>query len=43
MSEEAKVLKCMGVGDSYWVRLRRRIPCLECVFDLTAGSIMDHR
>ena len=26
MSEEAMVLKCTGVGDSYRVRLRRRIP-----------------
>ena len=30
MSEEAKALKCMGVGDSYQVRLQKWIPCPEC-------------
>ena len=42
MSEEAMPLKCTGVGDSYRLRLRRRIPCLECGVELTAGSIMVH-
>ena len=27
MSDESMALKCMGVGDSYWVILQRRIPC----------------
>ena len=43
MSEEAMVLKCTGVGDSYQVRLQRRIPCLECGVDLTAGPMTAHR
>ena len=41
--EESMVLKCMGVGDSYQVRLQRRIPCLECVVDLSTGSMTAHR
>ena len=43
MYTEAKSLKCMGVGDSYRVRLRRHIPCLECKAELTAGSIIAYR
>ena len=43
MSEEAKALKYTGVVDLYKVRLRRRIPCLECGVDLTAGSTTAHR
>ena len=42
MSEEAMPLKCTGVGDSYRLRLRRRIPCLECGVELTAGSMVAH-
>ena len=41
--EEAMALKFTGVGYSYRVRLRRRIPCLECGVDLAADSIMAHR
>ena len=37
MLEEAKALMCTGVGDSYQVRLKRRIPCPECGVELTAG------
>ena len=43
MSEEAMVLKCTGVGDSYQVRLRKQIPYPECGVDITAGSLMAHR
>ena len=43
MSEEAMALKCTGVGDSYQVRLRRRIPFPECGVELTSGSMMAHR
>ena len=32
VSEEAEVLKCMGVEDLYQVKLLRSIPCLECGF-----------
>ena len=39
VSEEAMVLKCTGVGESYRVRPRRRIPCPECEVDLTTGSM----
>ena len=42
VSAEANALKCMGVGDSYRVRLRRRIPFPEWVFKLTTGSMMEH-
>ena len=35
--EEAKDLKCTGVGESYRVRLLRRIPCPECGVDITTG------
>ena len=42
VSEEAKALKGMGVVELYWLRLRISIPCLECVFELTAGSMTDH-
>ena len=42
MSEEAKGLKCIGVGDSYQVRLRQRIPFLECRVELTAWSMAVH-
>ena len=37
------MLKCTGVGDSYWVRLQRRISCPECGVELTAGSMTAHR
>ena len=37
------VLKCTGVGDSYQVRPRRRIPCPECEVELTVGSTTEHR
>ena len=40
---EAKYLKCKGVGDSYHVRIRRRITCPECGFELTVGSMIAHR
>ena len=43
MSDEAKALKCTGVGYSYWVRLRRQIPCPEFGVDLTVGSMTSHR
>ena len=43
MSEEAKALKFTGVGHSYRMRIQRRIPCPECGFELTAGSMMAHR
>ena len=43
MSEEVKALKCTGVRDSYRVRLRRSIPCPECGFEITAGSMTAHR
>ena len=43
MPEEAKTMKCTGVEYSYLVRLRRRIPCLECGVDLTTGSTTAHR
>ena len=43
MSEEAMALKCTGVGDSYQVRLRRRIPCPEFEVELTTGSMTAHR
>ena len=36
-------MKCTGVEYSYLVRLRRRIPCLECGVDLTTGSTTAHR
>ena len=42
MSEEDMALKCTKVGDSYRVRLLRRIPCPECGVDLTVGSMMAH-
>ena len=42
MPEEAMELKCTGVGDSYRVRLQRRIPCPECRVELTAGSMTAH-
>ena len=43
MLEEAKDLKCKGVGDLYRVILRRRIPCPECGVELTKGPIRAHR
>ena len=43
VSEESMALKCTGVGDSYWVRLQRKIPCPYCVFDIAAGYITTHR
>ena len=43
MLVEAKPLKCTGVRYSYWVRIRRRILCLECGVELTMGSMMAHR
>ena len=43
MSEEAMALRCTGVGDSYQVRLQRRIPFPECVLELTVGSMKAHR
>ena len=43
MLEEAKAMKCMGVGDSYQVRLQRRIPCPEYGVDLTVVSMTSHR
>ena len=43
MSEEAMALKYTGVGYSYRVRLRRRIPCPECGVELTARSMAEHR
>ena len=42
MSEKSKALKCTGVVDSYCVRLWQHIPCPECVFELTAGSMTSH-
>ena len=42
MSEESMVLKYTGVGDSYRVRLQRRISCPECGVDLTTGSMTAH-
>ena len=39
ISEEAKALKCTGLDESYRVQLRRRIPCLECGFEITLGSM----
>ena len=30
-------INCMGLGDSYHMRLRQRIPCLECGVELSAG------
>ena len=43
ISEEAMPLNCTGVGDSYQVRIRRRIPCPECGVELTLGSMTAHR
>ena len=43
MPEEAKALKCTGVGDSYWVRLRRRIPFIKSGVDINAGTMTAHR
>ena len=43
MSAEAEDLKCMGMEDSYRIRLIQRIPCLECGVELTAGKMMAHR
>ena len=43
MSEEAKALKCTGVGYYYHMRLWQQIPCPECGFELNAGSITEHR
>ena len=43
MSEEAMVMECTGVVDSYWVRLRRRIPLPECIVDITSGYMTSHR
>ena len=42
MSDDAMAQKCTGVGDSYLVRLRRRIPCSECGVELTVGSMTAH-
>ena len=42
MPEEAMALKCTGVGELYWVRLQKRIPCPECGFEITTGSTMSH-
>ena len=42
MSEEAKALKCTGVGDYYCMRLRRQIPCPKCGVELNAGSMTAH-
>ena len=42
MPEEAMALKCTGVGELYWVRLQKMIPCPECGFELTTGSTMAH-
>ena len=36
-------LKCTGLGNSYRVRLQRRISCPECRVELTAGSMTAHR
>ena len=36
-------MKCIGLGDSYGVRLRRRIPCPECEVELTAGTLLHAR
>ena len=41
--EEVMELKCTGVGDSYQVRLQRRIPCLECEVEIAAGYMTEHR
>ena len=43
MSDEEMALKCTGVGYSYQVRIRRRIPCPECGVELTAGAMTEHR
>ena len=43
VSEEAMALKCTWVKDPYQVRLLRRIPCLECGVELSAGSVTSHR
>ena len=43
MQEEVMALKCTGVGDSYKVKIRRRIPCLDCGVELTTGSMKEHR
>ena len=40
--EEAMVLKCTGLGDSFQVRLRRWIPCPECGAEITEGSMTAH-
>ena len=40
--DESKALKFTGVGDSYRVRLRRRILCPECGVDITAWSMTEH-
>ena len=39
ISEDAMVLKCTGLGDLYQVRLRRKIPCLECGVELATRSM----
>ena len=36
-------INCMGLGDSYHMRLRQRIPCLECGVELSAGSTLTQR
>ena len=42
MLEEAMALKFTGVGDSYRVRIQRRIPCPECGVNLTMRSMTAH-
>ena len=43
MSAEVKDLKCLGVVYSYHMRIRRHIPCMECRFELTVGSMTERR
>ena len=42
VSVEDKALKCTGVGESYRVRIQRRIPCLDYGVYLTTGYMMAH-
>ena len=42
MLKEVMVMKCVGVGDLYRVRLQRRIPCTECGVDISAGYMTSH-
>ena len=43
VSEEAKDLKCTGMGDSYRLRLRRHMRFPECKVEITKGSMTAHR